>query len=238
MTKSEKSTLLGIALGDGYIRIMAKRTGTLELQHCGDQADYVRFKRDILVRILKCKAPNIREYVRKDDGHAKACLTKTHRYFFILRKFLYKNGKKYLSKHVLNRLTDEAVALWFMDDSGIRCRRNAEGTRIKSYESILSICCPLDQAERVIDFFTTRYEVTPKLKPHRTKRGGDVMYYSVRFNTGDMRKLFPKIRPFACKSMLYKFPDLKTGLVEAQRETSFAVKDEDIVRPPSKDARG
>lgn len=105
MDKRKKALLIGLILGDGHLN--TNSGVALEISHCGVQKPYLEYKAKLLQEILNCGPITIHK--RKDREEYK--ISKGHRYFRILYKWIYKDKKKFFSKQVLNYLTPEAVAL-------------------------------------------------------------------------------------------------------------------------------
>jgi len=228
MTRDEKALLLGFVLGDGHLRQVTKFTADLRFYHSIEQLEYLEFKVALLAKALGCEPPKIYHRPRK-DGHVRIEANKCTRFFGILRRALYRNGVKTLTLSILKRLTDEAVAIWWMDDASVRIRLNPKTGVQKSREAWLWTYCTEADAIACQRFFEHKYGIMPKLAPRRKKSDPNVWFYSLRFNTKDMSILIPRIRPYACKSMLYKFFD-----VVHSAEPLAETKGEDIVQSVEK----
>jgi len=201
MTRDEKGLLLGFVLGDGCLAKVSKFTADLRFYHSIKQKTYLEFKVALLAKTLNCKTPKIYERHRK-DGKVRVEANKSTRYFGVLRRALYRNGRKTLTLSILKRLTDQAVAIWWMDDASVRVRKQ------DCREAWLWTYCSEDEAKACQQFFLSKYGVMPKLAPRKKKYQKEVTWlYSLRFNKGDLEVIIPKIKPYACESMAYKFFD-------------------------------
>ena len=99
MEKNKKSLLIGLCLGDGHL---STNSGvTLQIEHGHKQLFYLEYKARLIAKLLNCKEPNIyhREILNT------FLISKGHRYFRIIHKWLYYNKKKIFSKKILNHLT-------------------------------------------------------------------------------------------------------------------------------------
>ena len=86
MDRKKKALLIGLVLGDGHLN---PRSGVcLEITHSVKQKSYIENKAKLIAKLLNCKIPNL--YHRKDDKHDEYKLSKGHRYFRILYKWLYR----------------------------------------------------------------------------------------------------------------------------------------------------
>lgn len=105
MDKRTKSLLIGLVLGDGHLN---PRSGvTLEIEHRASQLTYLLYKKKLLEELLHCKPINV--YYNKKKNTYK--ISKGHRYFRIIRQWLYKNNIKVFNYKILKYLTPEAIAL-------------------------------------------------------------------------------------------------------------------------------
>ena len=104
-----KIDLLGCLIGDSYI----SPRGVLVMRHSCKQKEYLEFKHDFCKQlwpgrnfeIFEVKSQNAFQF-----GVSDASLFKNW------RRFYYPNGVKTISKTWLDRLTKQAIALWFCDD--------------------------------------------------------------------------------------------------------------------------
>lgn len=105
MDKRKKSLLIGLILGDGHLN--ARSGVALEIMHGAKQKFYLDYKNKLISELLNCKMCNV--YYRKSTDCYK--ITKGHKYFKILRRWIYKDREKHFSKRILNYLTPEAIAI-------------------------------------------------------------------------------------------------------------------------------
>lgn len=197
MDKKKKSLLIGLILGDGYLN---PRSGVaLEIMHGSKQKFYLEYKNKLLAKLLNCKECSF--YYRKSTDCYK--ISKGHRYFRILRKWIYKNGEKRFSKQILNYLTPEAIALWFMDDGthGKDYYPN-DKTKIRSHKFVLYTFTNEEDTNNIIDFFKEKYDI--KFYPiWRKMKDGSVKAY-LQCRTREGRKFSNLIRPHIIPGMEYK----------------------------------
>src|SRR5678816_2460048 len=125
MTKEEKNLLLALCLGDGNLaKPFKKMNGSagssfLNLVHSPAQLGYLTWKRDLIHKILGIKA-NIREHWTINPANNQRIpifrLAVGHRYFAILRKYLYQNNRKIFTPALIHRLSPLGLAIWYLDD--------------------------------------------------------------------------------------------------------------------------
>ena len=125
MDKRKKSFLISCVIGDGHIyKDKRSKSCTLEIGHSSKQEEYLAYKADLLKKYTGKKCEIKRRFIppriiNPKYGMAKAIKVSrvfvTHKYFRVLRKWLYKNGTKNYVDYV--RYLDElGLAIWYMDD--------------------------------------------------------------------------------------------------------------------------
>ena len=199
MKKRKKAILIAFVLGDGYLekRGEQNKTGTIKFCHSVQQKEYLQYKVDLLHSLIGGKKPVLREYeftsFNKTWKQVRA--EKAHRYFRVLRKWLYPN--KYDTKY-LKHLTPEALAIWYMDDGSlIANNRNEDGT-VRSARTNLHLCTTKEIALKVCEYFQDTWEI----KFTTFKENGGT--YSIRCFHQEGRKFHELIHPYVIPSMLYK----------------------------------
>lgn len=194
MERTKKAILIGLVLGDGHIT----PNGDLNITHSIKQKDYIEYKASLIEKLLSCKKLNL--YHRVDDKHDEFSLHKTHKYFKILRKWIYKNDIKTFSKKILDLLTPEAIALWWMDDGSHGIDRNKETGKITAHSFHLYTYTTLEETENIINMFKNKFDINFYKIKHTSKKTGIVDYY-LKCRTKEGRKLSNLIRPYILESM-------------------------------------
>lgn len=202
MERTKKAILIGLILGDGHIT----PKGELNITHSIKQKDYIEYKAKIIEQLLQCKKLNL--YHRIDNIHNEYSLHKTHKYFKILRKWIYKNNIKTFSKKILDLLTPQAVALWWMDDGSHGIDRNKVTGKITAHSFHLYTYTNLEETENIINMFKEKFDINFYKIKHTSKKTGITDYY-LKCRTKEGRKLSNLIRPYIIQSMEYKI--LKEG---------------------------
>ena len=191
LTKKDKKFLNALAIGDGHIR-QRGNSFAICIKHSDRQKDYLEFKAKRLSDILK-REVNVRKF--NNSGYGAYGIEVTIPYMKFVRKWLYRNGLKRLNISFLRRLSDEGVAIWYMDDGSlIRKKRNG---KIHASELILSICCTEKEANDCILFFKGKYDVYFSLKRNKG-------LFSIRCGTKNAHKLLDRIEKYIIPSMKYK----------------------------------
>ena len=196
MDKRKKALLIGLTLGDGYLN---PRSGvSLEIEHGENQKFYLEYKVNLISELLHCSKPNI--YHNKIKNTYK--ISKGHRIFRIVHKWLYKNKIKHFSKFLLSRLTPEAIALWWMDDGSHGIEVNKTTGKIRSHSFHFYTFTDENDTQNIIDYFKENFDI--KFYPIRKKmKDGSIKYY-LKCRTKEGRKLSNLLRPFILPQFQYK----------------------------------
>lgn len=228
MTKEEKDFVLACVLGDGCInkRIV---NNTIQcrylLKHSIKQKEYFDWKVSKLIPILSNGKVNSKPSMEHNCGRSGiTCVRyeKNHKYLKDLYYFIYENGKKTFSRKVLDRLTAEGVAIWYMDDGSLY---NVKYTTIKeklvkyrTAQLTLSTYISIEENNVIIKYFQEVWGVTFRAVK-------DKGFYRLQCGTQEARKFIEIVRPYIHPTMLYKI-DIKVG--SSQHGTPL-IEVEDIV---------
>lgn len=199
----KKSILIGLVLGNGYI-YQGKTIKKSGLKHCGivvkhgkNQKEYCQFKATLLE---KCVNTPVIVSEFNNNGFIGYKFTKGHKYFRILRKWIYKNNVKTFSRQLLNKLTPASIALWYMDDGGLSAKkRNGE---IYTYEIFLNTGKLKDDNQIIIDYFKDKWGI----QFHQVKNNN---VYRLRVNIREGGKFLKLIFPYIPECMKYKITVLE-----------------------------
>jgi len=119
LTKKQKSAIIGMVLGDGYLQKTGKKNARLRLEHKAEHYDYLLWKINLLPNLFQGK-PKILErtnpitrntyrYVRHQSNSSP--------YLGKIRALFYPNGKKRIPENLEKWLRDDiAFAIWYYDD--------------------------------------------------------------------------------------------------------------------------
>jgi len=237
MTKQDKNFIIACVLGDGCInkRIIHNTVQCrFLLKHSGKQIDYFYWKVERLKTILfgsQAKTFQKQSTASFEDNNGRSKILavrfeRNHPYFKVLHRFIYQNNKKTFSKKVLNRLTPEGLAVWYMDDGSLY-NAKYQGRKYSTYSKCtarLNTYLSKEENQIIIDYFKEKWNVEWKLEQEKG-------FYRLRCNTTEFRKFVEIIKPYIVPTMLYKI-DIKVGqqiIDKTHPQTDNAV-GEDIVR--------
>lgn len=217
MNKEEKAIVLAMCLGDGYIG----KNSTLYIEHSQNQEDYVKYKYNLLNKIFPTRHPNNLYYRQRLDSrtgkiYKQVSCHKYSKYFRVLRKWLY-TPTKIFKRKLLDRLTPEAIAIWYMDDGCLRCRESTVTGKVTSIQVILSTHCSLEEAEMIRDYFQETWGIVFSIYKQKNK-------YLHCANTENGNKFLDLVRPHVIPSMSYK-----VNIISKSARLLSKSKDEDIV---------
>ena len=165
-TKKDKSILIGLSIGDGYVGIDNNST-VIKIAHSAKQKDYCVFKAKLLHSVfggntikvhdclatysifvnnskIKKTAPIV--WVQKKSIHCKW-----------LRDLLYPEGKKRITDAVLNELDPLAIAIWWLDDGNIDIRKSGSGSWCATLR--WNTFCTKEEALTIQKYFETIWNV-------------------------------------------------------------------------------
>jgi len=218
MNKKHRGILIGMALGDGHINVRRNRRwpnswhNSINIIHSSKQKEYADHKAGLLHSIFGGNLPSVVAF--KNNGYPGVRFGKSDKYFRFLRKKLYCGRKKVFRPHVLDWLTDQGVAIWWMDDGGLSMKKR--GGKIHAREGFLNVHEDIDTCQTIIEWFKQKYDVDFKA----VKNKGS---YRLRINTGDLKMFLPHIEPYVIPSMKYKV-DMQYPDTSARRTVNPAVR--------------
>jgi hypothetical protein len=194
VSKKIKSLIIGSLLGDGYLSKERNRGNYLEIQHLDSQKRYLIWKRERFIEegltpsklyfLTKYNGFKFQVYGGKFNG-------------ILLRHQLYPNNNKTITRHHLNWLDEEGLAIWFMDDGGkVLTKRN--GNICGRYLKISSYNFTYDEHVIMKNYFETVWNIFPSIKMDKGK------YYWLKFSATEAKKLISIIKPYIHEDLLYK----------------------------------
>ncbi len=228
MNKIERGILYGMTLGDGCLNITKGSINYgLTIGHGPKQQTYLEHKANKLQGVLGKKEIKVSSYSSYNKTANKTYtnlqLRVTHPYFRQMHRNLYPTGVKIISRKVLDFLTDEGLAYWFMDDgSGVLCRNKDKtvcGCMVR-----ISTYCTKEEALIIQSWFKDKYNLSCKFDVDKRNNK-----YSIRFGTLDSKKFCQIVKPFVTAEMLYKISDVLDYVPRVRDTQPEKSEGEDIV---------
>jgi hypothetical protein len=224
--------IVGTVLGDGYLSQHSTSHNTnLAITHCPKQKKYALLKY-FLLKQLCINEPFERERADPNLRIYYVLETIYHPDLNLLRNLIYKDGKKIVTKEVLNLLTVPGFALWFMDD----------GFKKSGKKHVYGLCThgfSLEENKLIREHFFKKFNIKTTILTSRNKY--DKKYYYLHF-AQDTVQIFEKlVAPFIIPCMLHKMNSEALvkylGSSETICKTSLwncFLKDDEIVRTMQK----
>lgn len=205
MNPRTKSIIIGLYLGDGTITKpqTPQDNSYMFIQHSVKQIEYTKWIKEQLSEISNKKEVRLTTRHDKKFNNYITANFETHRHpFFRQLRSYYKDGRKTVQKWMLNWLTPEAIAIWYMDDGSksMRTHRNIDGETYKYLggSKIATCSFSIEECNLLIDFLKSKYNINSKI--YLTKGKYPVIY----FNVENTKKLVELIKEYVPECMKYK----------------------------------
>jgi len=200
MNDEIRGAVVGMVYGDGYINATNEKH-ELVVAHSLTQADYCEHKAARLRKYF-CRDFKVCKY-RNGPGGRYWCVkfTCSHPYMTQVRSWTYPGGKKYFLKRVLEMLTPEGIAFWYMDDGSAHRNIDSEGWTTSVSTSIATFCSQIE-AETIGEYFKQHHQILFKIRCRKTSPEDHRFYLEA--NTEQSRWFVRLIQPYVIPSMLYK----------------------------------
>jgi len=192
LTKKQKSILLGMVLGDGYLQATGKKNARLRLEHGIKQKDYLDWKVKNFPKLFQGKIKKINRLhpvSKKVYSYARHQSNSTP-IFGRLRSIFYVDGSKLIPEYVVENLDVLALAVWYMDDGYYYKRDKDAYIYIGNVDKQSAI-----NAKDAIG----KFDIQVKIK---SKKKGFALY----FRPSETLKLSMLIRAYILPEFRYKLP--------------------------------
>lgn len=198
MTKEQKAILIAISIGDGYLKKdINSKSVLLKLLHSIKQKEYLIWKVNLVRKICGGKENKIVEF--NNNGYLGIYWSKANDYFRVIRKWLYKDRKKVLTRNLLNKLTPMGIAIWYMDDGCLSYKKR--NGKIHARELTLNTYLGKEENEIIIKYFKEKWDLRFGLNKSKGK-------YRLRMGTHEAKRFIELVKPYIIPSMQYKI-DMK-----------------------------
>lgn len=198
LTKSQKSLLIALLIGDGTIC----SNNAFKLSHSPEQREFLSWKLSLLDE-QNLKHCEIKTYVSKCGYNiGKEVLYSrlgTNSTIKALRRSVYK-PKKTLTRQLLNWLDARGLAIWYMDDGHINVNTSEQRSSIQHTIKIAT-CVDLDAVNMIIQYFKEVWNIN-----FRIFKEGSGTYSIASCTEDDCKKFIKIIYPYIIQvpSLLYK----------------------------------
>ena len=191
ITKKQRDLLIAIAIGDGHV----SKNGAITVFHCEKQKEYVEYKFKLLKGL--CTTNELLTRQPKIGTTQYGFTVKVSKFTKALRRILYPNGVKTISRRILNRFGPEHMAIWWMDDGSCYNDYYKNTGNLRSSLSTLSTCLTKEANQVIIDWIFEKFGI----KFGQRKMGNQ---FALVCRTKEGRKLRDVIGNFVIPSMKYK----------------------------------
>ena len=157
INKESRNLLIGLLLGDGTI----SKNYVFKLSHCEQQRDYLEWKIKLLGN-NGIRANGIKEYISTCGYNSgkKVLYTQLSIIPFIkvLRRVFYRPKKILGNRKLLNRLSAQEIAIWYMDVGCINIRKSKN--KIHGFYIRIATCLPEKELQVIIDYFKEVWNIS------------------------------------------------------------------------------
>lgn len=157
INKESRNLLIGLLLGDGTI----SNNYVFKLSHCEQQRDYLEWKIKLLGN-NGIRANGVKEYISTCGYNSgkKVLYTQLSIIPFIkvLRRVFYRPKKILGNRKLLNRLSAQEIAIWYMDDGCINIRKSKN--KIHGFYVRIATCLPEKELQVIIDYFKEVWNIS------------------------------------------------------------------------------
>lgn len=195
MSNKDLSFLYGVIIGDGCLFKAKDDTVSLRLGHCIKQKDYLMYKSSILNRMFSSD----NEVKEINNNGYPGCIYNVGRSSELkeIYQLFYPNGiKKISNKDIINNLTDEALALWWMDDGCLSMKKDKNG-KIKARQGFINTYLSLEENLQLIELLNKKFNLN-------LKNVKDRKAYRIRLNTSDCKDFISIVKPYIHPIFKYK----------------------------------
>ena len=207
MNRRDRGILIGMGLGDGCIKTLRKQksgktvAAQIQIAHSMKQLEYLEHKSELLRSIFGgVHTVRIAEYYQKTLKRMyKQCMvSKSNPYFKQLYKLMYPYGKKTYTRRMLDMISPQGIALWYMDDGSLTFTYKADGS-ISGCFFRISTYCSEDEVDIICDYFKEVHRM--ELRKHYCKR---TKLWTVGGRTKVFNQFKTLIDKYIIPSMRYK----------------------------------
>lgn len=198
LNKEQKSLLIALLLGDGTI----SSNYVFKLSHSEEQREFLKWKYNLAIN-SGFKLNGIKEYIctcgynkGKKVLYTQFSINPTIK---ALRRTVY-IPKKTITRKLLNWLTPQGLAIWYMDDGCINVNMSKQRTSIQ-HSIRIATCASQGIAEEIIKYFSEVWNIK-----FRLFHEGKDTYSVVTSSESDCRNFVAIIKPYVLQvpSLKYK----------------------------------
>lgn len=217
LSKEQKSLLIGLLIGDGTIT----NHPDFKITHGGQQEEYLKWKISLLDQNNLLHGgfkESIQSCGYNVGGRVIYVRLKTNPTIKALRRCVYV-PKKTITRKLLNWLTPQEIAIWYMDDGCINVNTSIQRSSIQ-YTIKIATCVDIDTCNIIIQYFKEIWGI--QFRPFKE---GKTTYSIASSTKEDCLKFVNIVKPYIeqVPSLLYKIRDnfTKEEFLEYQKTDKF-----------------
>lgn len=157
INKESRNLLIGLLLGDGTI----SNNYVFKLSHCEQQRDYLEWKIKLLGN-NGIRTNGVKEYISTCGYNSSKKVLYTQLsiipFIKVLRRVFYRPKKILGNRKLLNRLSAQEIAIWYMDDGCINIRKSKN--KINGFYIRIATCLPEKELQVIIDYFKEVWNIS------------------------------------------------------------------------------
>jgi len=210
--------LFGLLLGDGWINNRkGKCNKQLTIQHSMKQESYVKLLEKLFKEWGIFRYSRYNQHKIATWGPFDYCTVCSDipdiRHFLKFNRFYSDDGKKLISKYVMQRITPLGLMLWFMDDGCLTVRKRKSLAknpkpgiyRMTRWAEIATYSFSMQDHLIAQEWFNKRFGINVKINRNcgKNKKG-----WKLYFSATEFRKLHDIVKPYlhlVPEDMRYKF---------------------------------
>lgn len=157
INKESRNLLIGLLLGDGTI----SNNYVFKLSHCEQQRDYLEWKIKLLGN-NGIRTNGVKEYISTCGYNSSKKVLYTQLsiipFIKVLRRVFYRPKKILGNRKLLNRLSAQEIAIWYMDNGYINIRKSKN--KIHGFYIRIATCLPEKELQVIIDYFKEVWNIS------------------------------------------------------------------------------
>lgn len=157
INKESRNLLIGLLLGDGTI----SNNYVFKLSHCEQQRDYLEWKIKLLGN-NGIRTNGVKEYISTCGYNSSKKVLYTQLsiipFIKVLRRVFYRPKKILGNRKLLNRLSAQEIAIWYMDNGCINIRKSKN--KIHGFYIRIATCLPEKELQVIIDYFKEVWNIS------------------------------------------------------------------------------
>lgn len=157
INKESRNLLIGLLLGDGTI----SNNYVFKLSHCEQQRDYLEWKIKLLGN-NGIRTNGVKEYISTCGYNSSKKVLYTQLsiipFIKVLRRVFYRPKKILGNRKLLNRLSAQEIAIWYMDVGYINIRKSKN--KIHGFYIRIATCLPEKELQVIIDYFKEVWNIS------------------------------------------------------------------------------